>query len=53
MIENSGRESQQCPYKALERVVGKSLGSGIPQMYFKPELHCLCDLDQVTSLFPK
>lgn len=48
-----GRANNVLIYKALERVVGKSLGSGIPQTYFKPELHCLCDLDQVTSLFPK
>lgn len=48
MIEKSERERQQCPYKALERVAGKGLGSGISQSYFKPELHCLCDLGQVT-----
>lgn len=48
MTEKFEKKRQQCPYKALDSVVGKSLGSGLSQMYFKPELHRLCDPDQVT-----
>lgn len=44
MVEKFEMERQQCPDKVLERVMVKSLSSGITQMWLKPELHHLTSL---------